>query len=121
MDLYQEEVMDHYEHPRNKGKLSGDNVWTGAENNASCGDRVEFYLKISKGKITEVKWEGEGCAITTAGASKLSEWLKDKKIEDLKDLSQESMAREGTGIDVNAGRMKCLTLPALAVKKLLQS
>jgi nitrogen fixation NifU-like protein len=119
MDLYKEEVMEHYNHPRNRGKMSGKDVLTGHENNASCGDRVEFYLKTQKGIIVEVKWEGAGCAITTASASKLSEWLEGKSIQGLKELSEESFAKEGVGFEVNVGRMKCLMLPVTAVKKVL--
>ncbi len=119
MDLYKEEVMDHYNNPRNRGKLSGDDVVTGKENNASCGDMVEFYLKIKEGRIVEVKWEGAGCAITTASASKLSEYLHGRSLKELQKMDEKGLAREGVGFEVNAGRSKCLMLPVTAVEKLL--
>ena len=77
MDLYKEEVMDHYEHPRNEGELECPDM-QGKDSNASCGDMIQFYIKLEgksdKGKvIADVKWKGIGCAITTAAASKLSE------------------------------------------------
>jgi len=78
MDLYREDVMDHYEHPRNQGELLGDDVIAEKESNASCGDMVQFYLKIKDGIIVEVKWKGIGCAITTAASSKFSEYLTGK-------------------------------------------
>ena len=129
MDLYREEVMDHYEHPRNQGELEGDGVFTARDSNASCGDMVQFSLRIEESKIpndksliiTEVKWKGIGCAITTAAASKLSEWLIGKEVEEIKRLSDEELVKEGIGFDVNPGRMKCLSLPVRVVVKLLNN
>lgn len=119
MDLYREDVMDHYEHPRNQGELAGEDVIFDKESNASCGDMVQFYLKINEGIIVDVKWKGLGCAITTASSSKFSEYLLGKKLENIKALSQEQLAAEGIGFEVNPGRMRCLMLPVTLVKKLL--
>lgn len=119
MDLYREEVMDHYEHPRNLGELDGECVQTARDSNASCGDMVQFYLNIEDGKIVEAKWKGIGCAITTAAASKLSEYLVGKTVKKMKSMSDEEMLKEGLGFEVNPGRMKCLMLPVKVVKKLL--
>lgn len=120
MDLYREDVMDHYEHPRNQGELAGDDVLTGRDSNASCGDMVQFYLKIGKSKIIEeIKWKGIGCAITTAAASKLSEYLIGKKVDDVKRLEEQELVEQGIGFEVNPGRIKCLTLPVNVVKKLI--
>jgi nitrogen fixation NifU-like protein len=119
MDLYREEVMDHYEHPRNQGELVGDDVIYDHEVNASCGDSVQFYLRIVNGKIVEVKWTGVGCAITTASASKLSEYLQGQTLREIKDMSEEELAQKGIGFEVNPGRIKCLMLPIKVVKKIL--
>jgi nitrogen fixation NifU-like protein len=119
MDLYREDVMDHYEHPRNQGELIGDDVMAEKESNASCGDMVQFYLKIEVGVITEVKWRGIGCAITTASASKLSEYLQGKSLKDIRKMSEEELLIKGVGFEVNPGRMKCLMLPVKVVKKIL--
>ena len=124
MDLYREEVMDHYEHPRNQGELVGDDVIYDHEVNASCGDSVQFYIKLEgkskRGKIiTQVKWSGVGCAITTASASKLSEYLQGQTLQEIKDMSEEELAQKGIGFEVNPGRIKCLMLPIKVVKKIL--
>jgi nitrogen fixation protein NifU and related proteins len=121
MDLYKEEVMDHYEHPRNQGELSGDHVHTDRDSNASCGDMVQYYLKIEDGKIVEAKWKGIGCAITTASASKLSEYLQGQSLQDLQKMSDEELLEKGVGFDVNPGRIKCLMLPIKVVRKLLEN
>jgi nitrogen fixation NifU-like protein len=118
MDLYREEVMDHYEHPRNRGELSGQGVVSEETTNASCGDRVHFYLRINDGFIVEAKWKGGGCAIMTASASKLSEYIVGKKVADLAVLSEAELAQRGVGFEVGTGRLKCLLLPIAAVKKL---
>lgn len=119
MDLYKEEVMDHYEHPRNHGELVGDDVLTERDSNASCGDMVQYYLKIKDGKIVEAKWKGIGCAITTASASKLSEYLRGLSLQAIKDMGEEELLKKGVGFEVNPGRIKCLMLPIKVVKKLV--
>jgi len=121
MDLYKEEVMDHYEHPRNQGELLGDDVLSDRDSNASCGDMVQFYLKIKDGVIVDVKWKGIGCAITTASASKLSEYLRGLSSKALREMSEEEMVKKGVGFEVNPGRIKCLVLPIKVVKKVCRS
>ncbi len=119
MDIYREDILDHYENPRNMGELSGDDVVTDRDSNASCGDMIQFQVKITKGKVTEVKWKGIGCAISTAAASKLSEWLVGKEVEKLRAMGEEEIIKQGVGFEVNPGRMKCLTLPVRVIKKSL--
>lgn len=119
MDLYKEDVMDHYENPRNQGELEGSDILSERDSNASCGDMVQYYFKVKSGKIVEVKWKGIGCAITTAAASKLSEYLKGKKVEEIRKLGEQELVEQGIGFEVNPGRIKCLTLPVNVVKKLL--
>ncbi len=123
MDLYKEEVMDHYEHPRNEGELECPDM-QGKDSNASCGDMIQFYIKLEgksdKGKvIADVKWKGIGCAITTAAASKLSEYLRGQSLKVLQKMSDEEMLKNGVGFEVNPGRIKCLMLPIKVVRKLL--
>ena len=120
MDLYREEVMDHYEHPRNQGELQNPDL-EGRDSNASCGDMVQFQVKIQDGLIKEVRWKGIGCAITTASASKLSEWLVNKKIDEVRNMGETEIIKEAIGFEVNPGRMKCLTLPARVIARLFQN
>lgn len=120
MDFYTEDVLDHYEHPRNQGELTGEGVLTERDANASCGDMVQFFVKVINGVITEVKWKGMGCAVTTASASKLSEYLQGQSSKEIKEMSEEELLKKGVGFEVNPGRIKCLTLPVKLIKKLLQ-
>jgi nitrogen fixation NifU-like protein len=75
-DLYQELIVDHSKNPRNKGKL--DDCSSSAEGyNPLCGDRIHLYLKVDENDvIRDVKFEGSGCAISTASASIMSQTLK---------------------------------------------
>jgi nitrogen fixation NifU-like protein len=82
---------------------------------------VQYYLRVQGGEIIEVAWKGIGCAITTAAASKLSEYMKGKSLNDLQKLSDEELLKQGIGFDVNPGRIKCLTLPIKVVKKLFRN
>lgn len=118
MDLYKEEVMDHYEHPRNEGEIECPDL-EGKDSNASCGDMIQFQLKIEDGKIVDAKWKGIGCAITTAAASKLSEYLRGRTLNDLKKMSDEDLLKKGVGFEVNPGRIKCLMLPVKVIRKLI--
>ncbi len=125
MDIYREDVMDHYEHPRNQGEINpsagSGQVMEGRDSNASCGDMVQFQLRVEDDMVVEVKWKGIGCAITTAAASKLSEYLQGRSLKELRKMSEDQLVKEAIGFDVNPGRVKCLTLPTRVVWKLLQN
>ena len=76
-DLYQEVIIDHGRRPRNFGPLPDHNHH--AEGfNPLCGDRLTLYLKVVDGIIDDVRFEGTGCAISTASASLMCEALKGK-------------------------------------------
>jgi nitrogen fixation NifU-like protein len=76
-DLYQDLIVDHSKHPRNFGKLQpADHQATGY--NPLCGDKVTVYLKTECGVVTDVRFEGVGCAISTASASLMTERIKGK-------------------------------------------
>ena len=119
MAIYREDILDHYENPRNQGELEGEGVKSARDANASCGDMVEIYLRIEKGIIVDVKWKGIGCAITTASASKLSEYLQGRTLKIVREMSEEELLQKGVGFEVNPGRIKCLVLPIKVVKKLV--
>jgi len=120
MDLYREEVMDHYEHPRNMGEIASPDL-EGRDSNASCGDMVQFQLSVEDDIIVEVRWKGIGCAITTAAASKLSVYLQGRTLKELREISEEQLIKEAIGFDVNPGRIKCLTLPVRVIRKLSEN
>lgn len=86
-ELYQEVIIDHYRKPRNFHALSAAN--RKAEGfNPLCGDRLTLYLKLERGVIQDISFEGEGCAISTASASLMTEHLKGKTEQEAEALFQ---------------------------------
>ena len=86
-DLYQEVIIDHNRSPRNFGKL--ENPTQVAEGyNPLCGDKLNLYLKTDGDLITDVSFDGSGCAISVASASLMTDSLKGKTIEEAEQLFQ---------------------------------
>jgi nitrogen fixation protein NifU and related proteins len=114
MDLYKEEILDHYKNPHNFGDLSG-KTHQSREMNASCGDMIEIYLKIDKGVVVDAGFRGVGCALSTAAASLLTDEVKGKMVEEVvvwdKKIIDKLMG------EVNPGRVKCVTLPLEVLQK----
>jgi nitrogen fixation NifU-like protein len=114
MDLYRENVLDHYKNPRHFGNMKKPDS-TYKDTNPLCGDEVQFELKIGKGKIEDVKFSGQGCAISQASASMLSEKLIGMKLEDAMKLNKDDV-QGWIGTQLTPSRLKCALLP-LAVAK----
>ena len=86
-ELYQELIVDHSKHPRNFGKLApADHQATGY--NPLCGDKVTVYLKLENRLVSDVRFEGVGCAISTASASLMTERIKGKPLAEAEALFQ---------------------------------
>lgn len=115
LDMYAEELIYRYEHPQNKGKVEGSEATT-HEENISCGDKIDVYLKVSDGKIDEIKFEGNGCVIAMGTADIVAENLKGKKIEDIEKMGKEDVLKM-ISIDPGPVRMHCATLAMRAIKK----
>lgn len=114
-ELYREEIIDHYKNPRNFGTLDVADR-RGRLENVLCGDVVEVFVKFQDGKVSEVKWTGEGCALSQASASLLSEMLPGKSEAELKALSDKEILRI-VGEDINPSRKRCATLGLEALQK----
>ncbi len=84
-ELYQEFILDHHKNPRNFGPLEGANR-TSEGYNPLCGDRVTIYLLVEGDRISDIGFEGSGCAICTASTSVMSEMLKGKTVAEAEDL-----------------------------------
>lgn len=119
MDLYAENILDHYRHPRNAGVLTEPSVmWT--ETNVSCGDMLTMHLRIENDRVAEVKWQGSGCAISQAGMSLLSENLIGLSLEDAAALTPQAV-RDFLGVPVGTRRIKCAFLCLHALKNALRA
>jgi len=84
-DLYQDLILDHFKHPRNFRPLADGEVLVDEEN-PTCGDHIRLTAKVEQGKIVDVKFDGKGCAISTASASMMSEKLIGMPVADARQL-----------------------------------
>jgi nitrogen fixation NifU-like protein len=85
MDLYQEVILDHNRKPRNRGPL--DNADHEAKgDNPLCGDQLTLYLKMDGDRVTEIRFEGRGCAISVASASLMTEAITGKSLGEIEAL-----------------------------------
>ena len=103
-ELYQEIILDHGKNPRNKGKCA-DYSHDAQAHNPLCGDKVHIYLKLDKEKkIIDLSFEGEGCAISLASASILTDTLKGRELSFIKKVSEDflSMIKNKTKITLNS-------------------
>ena len=137
-ELYQEVILDHSRHPRHFGVLDAP-THTGEGYNPLCGDRVKLFLAVDgDGRITDVKFDGKGCAISQASASLMTDMLAGRSVaeaeklmdgflhlvkgENADDLDVDDRER----LDVMAGvsafpmRVKCATLAWHTMKSALE-
>ena len=84
-DLYQEIILDHYKKPRNCAELEGANHRADGHN-PLCGDRIKVALVVHDGVVEDIKFEGAGCAISTASASMMTEAVKGMAVADVEKL-----------------------------------
>ncbi len=133
LQLYQQMIIDHGQRPRNFGEIENP-THKQKGFNPLCGDKLEMYLIIEGNIIKDVKFSGEGCAISMASASMLTEMIKGKKVDDAnnlvedfqsmlvtQDISEEAKERLGKatileGVKEYPSRIKCATLSWHALK-----
>jgi nitrogen fixation NifU-like protein len=114
-DLYREMILDHYRDPRNKGRLDPADI-SYEDDNPLCGDQIHLYLRLDgDNRVAEVAWEGDGCAISMASASMLSEEIKGKTLEELRHLGKDQIL-EMLGIELGPVRLKCALLSLKVLK-----
>ena len=88
-ELYQEIILEHGKNPRNLGKTENFNK-DAKGHNPLCGDKVHIYLKLNENKkVEDISFEGEGCAISMASASIMTDLMKEKKEKEVKELVED--------------------------------
>lgn len=94
---YSEKVIDHYENPRNVGKLDADSdsVGTGMVGAPACGDVMRLQIRVNdEGVIEDAKFKTYGCGSAIASSSLLTEWVKGKKFEEAEAIKNTEIAQE---------------------------
>lgn len=129
-DLYRRVIMDHYKIPRNRGTLQ-DGAVTVELNNPTCGDRISLQLQMDDGKVNAAKFDGEGCSISLASASMMTDAIKGKTLEEAILMADNfSLLMKGqpmefeyediealSGVNKFPARIKCATLAWNALRK----
>lgn len=132
--LYRQVIMDHYKHPRNRGTFDDDHLSV-EMNNPTCGDRIHLQFKLDGDVVEDVRFTGEGCSISLASASMMTQAIKGKKIDEALYMSElfsrmmlgQEIDFEEFGLeDIEAlqgvanfpARIKCATLAWKAMEKI---
>lgn len=117
---YIEEILDYFQHPRNKGRMDDADVQLGG-GNPGCGDLITVYIKLSEDgtKVEKASFEGEGCTISQAGGSMIAEMIEGMSLSEIEELGAHTM-RELMGDDVVNTRVRCATLGLGTVQAALE-
>ena len=134
--LYRQVIMDHYKTPRNKGTIENNSV-TIEMNNPTCGDRIQLTLQVEDGIVKDAKFDGEGCSISMASASMMTQAVKGQEIDTALKLSgifSDMMLGKEYDDSIDLGdiealqgvsqfpaRIKCATLAWKAMEKGVQN
>jgi nitrogen fixation NifU-like protein len=114
-ELYRDQILEHYKRPHNFGKLDEYDL-DFEDTNPLCGDEQHVFIKLDDdGRVEKVSFEGQGCAISTAATSLLTDELDGLTRDELLQIPKEKVL-ELLGIEISATRMKCALLGLKAVK-----
>lgn len=113
-DLYRQNILDHYQNPRNFGTLPKPDISV-EDSNPLCGDKIRMDLLIEQDRVTDVRFSGVGCSISRAAASMLTEEIKGKTLEEVKRIGRDEVL-EMLGIELGPVRLKCALLALKTLK-----
>ncbi len=113
-DFYRENILDHYKNPRNAGHLEAPTA-TAEGVNPLCGDELSIELQVDDGVVTDVRYNGRGCAISQAAASMLSDTIKGRRVDELAGVGKDDVLEE-LGIPLTPIRLKCAMLSVGVLK-----
>lgn len=119
MDMYRENLIEHYKNPRNFGEMKKSDSSAEIEN-VSCGDLIKMQVKIQDNIIKDIKFTGEGCAVSIASASMLTEYMKGKSI-DIAERFTFADLEKLLGVELSPSRIKCADLGLEALESALKS
>jgi len=118
-ELYSDTLLDHFRHPRNYGSLSAPDI-SNEQFNPLCGDRIRIQLKLRRSIVSEACFKGDGCAISTAAASLLTELVVGEDVEELVNLPDARLIA-ALESDIKPARLQCALLPLQALREGLKN
>jgi nitrogen fixation NifU-like protein len=113
--MYKEIILDYYKNPRNRGTMESPDAKS-KDSNPLCGDVIEMQLKFSNDKVSDIKFNGDGCAISQASASMLTELVMGKTIEEVRKIDKSVLLDNLGSPNLGAVRIKCALLPLKVMK-----
>ncbi len=117
-DIYHEMIVDYSRNPTNYGKLEDpDAIFH--DSNPLCGDSIDIAMKIDDNKVTDIKFDGKGCAICMACSSVLTEITKGKSLDDVRKIEKHDILGELGLEHLKAVRIKCALLSLKELKSAL--
>lgn len=117
MDIYADNILDHFQNPRHHGALAQSTIAV-EEINPLCGDKIHLELLIENDRIKDIGFTGEGCAISQAGISLLTEEIYLQSVADAEKITKDNVYRL-IGVPLSPARVKCGLLGFAALKKAL--
>ena len=117
--LYAQHLQDHYQNPRNIKKLQNP-TFCSCQKNHSCGDKVSIEGIITNDIVADLFFQGEGCVISLATASILTEFCKGKNISEILNLESRDILKL-IGIELGISRLRCAVLPLIALQDGIKS
>ena len=116
--MFREDIMEIYKNPSNRGIMNNPTVSV-LEVNPFCGDEVNLQLKISEGKIEEIKFIGSACMVSTVSSSLLTEAVTGKSLEEVKRFQKDDLLKI-INLNLTTSRVKCATLALEALQKAIK-
>jgi len=113
--LYKDLLMDHYRHPRNRGVLKKPDL-VSERYNPSCGDSIQFQGNVKAAILTDIAFQAQGCVLSLATASILSEEAKNQPLEEILSWKKERLLSL-IGMELGPVRIKCALLPLQALQE----
>ena len=113
-DLYRDNIIDHYQNPRNYGTLERPDI-SYEDSNPVCGDEIRMDLKTQDGRVVEARFQGHGCSISQASASMLTEEIIGKTLEEVRQIDKQYLL-DLLGIPLGPVRLKCALLSLKVLK-----
>ena len=116
--IYREQLLELWKHPLNKGIIENPSCEF-KETNSFCGDEITIQLTIKNKIVKDAKFNGVGCVISIAMASLLTEEIKGKSLEEIKEINPEKIIKS-LGVELNPIRAKCAMISLTALQKAIK-